>query len=32
MVDQRAARRYLVDVEITVNHRVLFATSDQKTL
>jgi L-alanine-DL-glutamate epimerase-like enolase superfamily enzyme len=31
-VDQRAARRYLVDVQITVNNRVLFATSDQKTL
>jgi L-alanine-DL-glutamate epimerase-like enolase superfamily enzyme len=31
-VDQRAARRYLVDVQISVNNRVLFATSGQKTL
>lgn len=32
LVDPCAARRYLVDVQITVNHRVLFATSDQTTL
>ena len=31
-VDQRAARRYLVDVQIAVNNRVLFGTSDQRTL
>lgn len=31
-VDQRAARRYLVDVQISVNNRVLFTTSGQKTL
>lgn len=31
-VDSRAARRYLVDVQIAVNNRVLFGTSDQKAL
>jgi len=31
-IDQRAARQYLVDVEIRVHNRTLFATSDQKTL
>jgi L-alanine-DL-glutamate epimerase-like enolase superfamily enzyme len=32
IVDQPAARRYLVDVQIAVNNRVLFATSKQQTL
>lgn len=31
-VDRRAARRYLVDVEIRVGNRLLFATSSQETM